>query len=95
MGIKAKEVIKQITFSLTSDIFNQLPSHRRDVWIREAIAEKLQRENRLTVGSAESKAISRIVNPIKEEEWITMGTLDETFDLEQVNQEIQERGYAG
>ncbi|UXE62384.1 MAG: hypothetical protein KA717_06225 [Woronichinia naegeliana WA131] len=52
MGIKAKEVIKQITVSLTSDIFNQLPSHRRDVWIREAIAEKLQRENRLIVGSA-------------------------------------------
>ena len=95
MGIKAKEVIKQITVSLTSDIFNQLPSHRRDVWIREAIAEKLQRENRLTVGSAESKAISRIVNPIEEEECITMGTLDETFDLEQVNQEIRKRGYAG
>lgn len=95
MGIKAKEAIKQITVSLNSDIFNQLPSHRRDVWIREAIAEKLQRENRLTVASAESKAVSRIVNPIKEEEWITMGTLDETFDLEQINQEIRERGYAG
>ncbi len=95
MDIKAKESIKQITVSLTSDIFNQLPLHRRDIWIREAIAEKLQRENCLTVASAESKAVSRIVNPIKEEEWITMGNLDETFDLEQVNQEIKERGYAG
>jgi len=38
MDIKTKESIKQITVSLNSDIFNQLPSHRRDVWIQEAIA---------------------------------------------------------
>jgi CRISPR/Cas system endoribonuclease Cas6 (RAMP superfamily) len=95
MKIKAKETINRVTVSLNSDIFNQLPSHHRDAWIREAIAEKLERENRLIVSSTESKAISRIVNPIKEEEWITMGTLEEKFDLEQVNQEIRERGYAG
>jgi hypothetical protein len=95
MKIKAKEAINRITVSLNSDIFNQLPSHRRDAWIQEAIAEKLQRENQLTVNSAESKAISRMINPIQEEEWITMGNLDETFNLEQINQEIKERGYAG
>ena len=95
MKIKAKEAINRVTVSLNSDIFNQLPSHRRDVWIQEAIAEKLQRENRLTVNSAESKAICRMINPIEEEEWITMGNLDETFNLEQINQELKERGYAG
>lgn len=95
MGINAKETIKQITVSLTNDIFNQLPPHHQDIWIQEAIAEKLQRKNGLTVISGESKAISRIVHPIQEKEWITMGTLDDTFDLEQINQEIKERGYAG
>ena len=61
--------------------------------MREAIAEKLQRENRLVLNSAESKAIDRIAKPIKEDEWITLGTLDDEFDLEQVNREIERRGY--
>ena len=95
MKIKAKEAINRVTVSLNSDIFNQLPSHHRDAWIQEAIAEKLQRDNQLTVNSAESKAICRMINPIEEEEWITMGNLDETFNLEQINQELKERGYAG
>jgi hypothetical protein len=62
-------------------------------WLREAIEEKLHRENRLVLSSAESKAIDRIAKPIKEDEWITMGSLDEEFDLEQVNREIKLRGY--
>jgi hypothetical protein len=36
-----------------------------------------------------------MINPIQEEEWITMGNLDETFNLEQINQDLKERGYAG
>jgi CRISPR/Cas system endoribonuclease Cas6 (RAMP superfamily) len=57
------------------------------------IIEKLQRENRLVFSSAESKAIDRIAKPIKEDEWITVGTLDDEFDLKQVNREIERRGY--
>lgn len=91
--MKTKEITKRVTVSLAADVFNRLPSQQRVAWIREAIAEKLQRENQLAFSSAESKAVARIANPIKEEEWITIGTLDEEFDLEQVNQEIQERGY--
>ena len=30
--------------------------------------------------------------PIGEDEWVTIGTLDEEFDLEQVNREIVQRG---
>lgn len=75
-----KEIIKRVTVSLMADVFNRLPSQQRVDWIREAIAEKLQRESRLTFNSAESKAINRIVNPIKEEDWVTIGTLDEEFD---------------
>jgi hypothetical protein len=91
--VKAKGITKRVTVSLTSDIFNRLPSQGRMNWVREAIAEKLQRENRLVLNSAESKAIDRITKPIKEDEWITVGTLDDEFDLEQVNREIKGRGY--
>jgi hypothetical protein len=91
--VKAKGITKRVTVSLTSDIFNSLPSQGRMDWLREAIAEKLQRENRLVLNSAESKAIDRIAKPIKEDEWITVGTLDDEFDLEQVNREIKRRGY--
>ena len=91
--MKAKGITKRVTVSLTSDIFNSLPSQGRMDWLREAIAEKLQRENRLVLNSAESKAIDRIAKPIKEDEWITVGTLDDEFDLEQVNREIKRRGY--
>jgi hypothetical protein len=91
--VKAKSITKRVTLSLPSDVFNSLPSQGRMNWLREAIAEKLQRENRLVLISAESKAIERIAKPIKEDEWVTMGTLDEEFDLEQVNREIKLRGY--
>jgi hypothetical protein len=91
--VKAKGITKRVTVSLTSDVFNRLPSQGRMNWLREAIAEKLQRENRLVLNSAESKAIDRIAKPIKEDEWITVGTLDDEFDLEQVNREIKRRGY--
>jgi len=91
--VKTKGITKRVTVSLTSDIFNSLPSQGRMNWLREAIAEKLQRENRLVLYSAESKAIDRITKPIKEDEWITVGTLDDEFDLKQVNREIKQRGY--
>lgn len=91
--MKAKSITKRVTVSLPSDVFNNLPPKGRMNWLREAIAEKLERENRLVLSSAESKAIDRITKPIQEDEWITMGTLDEEFDLEQVNREIQLRGY--
>jgi len=91
--VKAKSITKRVTLSLPSDVFNSLPSQGRMNWLREAIAEKLQRENRLVLSSAESKAVNRIAKPIKEDEWVTMGTLDEEFDLEQVNREIKLRGY--
>jgi hypothetical protein len=91
--VKAKSITKRVIVSVTSDVFSSLPSQGRMNWLREAIAEKLQRENRLVLSSAESKAIDRIAKPINEDEWITMGTLDEEFDLEQVNREIKLRGY--
>ena len=91
--MKAKSITKRITVSLPSDIFNSLPSQGRMNWLREAIAEKLKRENQLVLISAESKAIDRIAKPIKEDEWVTIGNLDEEFDLEQVNREIKLRGY--
>lgn len=91
--MKAKSITKRITVSLPSDIFNSLPSKGRMNWLREAIAEKLKRENQLVLISAESKAIYRIAKPIKEDEWVTIGNLDEEFDLEQVNREIKLRGY--
>jgi len=91
--VKAKSITKRVTVSLPSDIFNSLPSQGRMNWLREAIAEKLKRENQLVLISAESKAIDRIAKPIKEDEWVTIGNLDEEFDLEQVNREIKLRGY--
>ncbi len=91
--MKTKHITKRVTVSLPSDVFDSLPSQGRMNWLREAIAEKLQRENRLVFSSAESKAIDRIAQPIKEDEWVTVGTPDDEFDLEQVNREIKLRGY--
>jgi hypothetical protein len=91
--VKTKETTKRVTVSLTVDVFNSLPLQGRMRWLREAIAEKLRRENQFVSCSAESKAIARISMPIVEDEWITIGTLDEEFDLEQVNREIVQRGY--
>jgi hypothetical protein len=91
--MKEKGITRRVTVSLPSDIFNSLPSQGRMNWLREAIAEKLQRENRLVFSSAESKAIDRIAKPIKEDEWVTVGTLDDELDLEQVNREIKLRDY--
>ena len=72
--MRVKSITKRVTVSLPSDIFNSLPSQGRMSWLREAIAEKLERENRLVLSSAESKAIDRMDKPIKEDEWITIGT---------------------
>lgn len=91
--MKVKSITKRVTVSLPSDIFNSLPSQGRMNCLREAITEKLKRENQLVLTSAESKAIDRIAKPIKEDEWVTIGSLDEEFDLDQVNREIKLRGY--
>jgi hypothetical protein len=91
--VKTKDTTKRVTVSLTVDVFNSLPLQGRMRWLREAIAEKLRRENQFVSSSAESKAITRIAKPIGEDEWVTIGTLDEEFDLEQVNREIVQRGY--
>ena len=91
--MKTKETTKRVTVSLTVDVFNSLSLRGRMRWLREAIAEKLRRENQFVSSSAESKAIDRIAMPIGEDEWITIGTLDEEVDLEQVNREIVQRGY--
>jgi len=91
--VKTKDTTKRVTVSLAIDVFNSLPLRGRMSWLREAIAEKLQRENQFVSSSAESKAIARIAKPIGEDEWVTIGTLDEEFDLEQVNREIVQRGY--
>ncbi len=91
--MKTKETNKRVTVSLTVDVFNSLPLRGRMRWLRDAIAEKLRRENQFVSCSAESKAIARIAMPIGENEWVTIGTLDEEFDLEQVNREIVQRGY--
>jgi hypothetical protein len=87
-------ITKRVTVALAADVFNSLPSQGRLSWIREAIAEKLLRENRFVASSAEAKAIARISNPIAESEWVTMGTLDEEFDLDQINKELRQRGYS-
>ncbi len=91
--MKTKETTKSITVSLAIDVFNSLPLQGRMRWLREAIAEKLRQENQFVSSSAESKAIARIAMPIGEDEWVTIGILDEEFDLEQVNREIVQRGY--
>ena len=66
--MKTKETTKRVTLSLTVSIFNSLPLRGRMNWLREAISEKLQRENRFVSSSAEYKAIARIATPIGEDE---------------------------
>ncbi len=68
--------------ALAADFFNSLPSQGRVSWIRKAIAEKLPRDNRFVASSAEAKAIAHISKPISESDWVTVGTLDEEFDLD-------------
>jgi RNase H-fold protein (predicted Holliday junction resolvase) len=43
--------------------------------------------------SAEAKALQRIANPIREEDWVTIGTLDEEFDMEEIARKVRESGY--
>ncbi len=43
--------------------------------------------------SAEAKALQRIANPIREEDWVTIGKLDEEFNIEEVARKIKERRY--
>ncbi|MCY7407749.1 MAG: hypothetical protein LH631_10335 [Alkalinema sp. CAN_BIN05] len=71
-----------MAYSWSLSIFRPFPLCGRMGWLREAIAEKLRRENQFVSSSAESKAIDRIAMPIGEDEWITIGTLDQEFDLE-------------
>jgi hypothetical protein len=43
--------------------------------------------------SAEAKALQRINNPIREDDWMTIGKLDEEFDMEEIAKKVRERGY--
>jgi len=43
--------------------------------------------------SAEARALQRITNPIREDDWVTIGTLDEEFDMEEIAKKVRERGY--
>ena len=47
----------------------------------------------LSPASAEGKALSRIRNPIPEDEWITVAQESDHVDMEAVKQRIKQRGY--
>jgi hypothetical protein len=47
----------------------------------------------LDPNSAEGKALQRIENPIKEDEWITVGEIGEEIDMEAIDKRIKQRGY--
>lgn len=47
----------------------------------------------LDPNSAEGKALQRIENPIKEDEWITVGEIGEEIDMEAIYERIKQRGY--
>ena len=84
---------QEIVVRLAAKLLEALPSNNLNAWISSAIAEKLERDAWLKQNSAEAKAISRIANPIREEDWVTIGTLDEEFDMEEIARKVKERGY--
>lgn len=47
----------------------------------------------LNPNSAEGKALTRIRNPISENEWITVGEIGQNIDMEAVRERIKQRGY--
>ena len=47
----------------------------------------------LDPNSAEGKALQRIENPLREDEWITIGKIGEEVDMEAVKERIKQRGY--
>jgi len=60
-------------------------------WIREAIAEKLQRESLIFV-SAEAKAIQRLDRLENPDHYITIGEAEEQIDIEAINKHLETRG---
>ena len=84
---------QEIVVRLAAKLLEALPSNNLNAWISSAIAEKLERETWLKKNSAEAKAISRITNPIREEDWVMIGALDEEFDMEKIARKVKERGY--
>jgi hypothetical protein len=60
-------------------------------WIREAIAEKLQRESLIFV-SAEAKAIQRLDRLENPDHYITLGEAEEQIDIEAINKHLETRG---
>ena len=47
----------------------------------------------LDPNSAEGKALQRIENPLREDEWITIGDIGEEIDMEAVRERMKQRGY--
>jgi hypothetical protein len=60
-------------------------------WIREAIAEKLQRES-LTFVSAEAKAIQRLDRRENPSNYTTLGEAEEDIDIKAINVHLGKRG---
>jgi hypothetical protein len=60
-------------------------------WIREAIAEKLQRESLLFV-SAEAKAMQRLDRIENESNYTTFGEAEEEIDIKAINAHLGKRG---
>ena len=60
-------------------------------WIRDAIAEKLQRES-VTFISAEAKAIQRLEGIDNLNNYTTVGEAEEEIDIEAINRHLTKRG---
>jgi len=84
---------QEIVVRLAVKLLEAMPRDRLNEWISSAIAEKLDREVWLKENSAEARALQRIANPIREEDWVTIGSLDEEFDMEEIAKKVRERGY--
>ncbi len=60
-------------------------------WIREAIAEKLQRESLIFV-YAEAKAIQRLDRLENPSNYTTLGEAEEEIDIKAINEHLGKRG---
>ena len=60
-------------------------------WIREAIAEKLQRESVIII-SAEAKAVQRLNRLNNPDNYTTLGEIGEPIDITAIQKHIRQRG---
>ena len=60
-------------------------------WIRNAIAEKLQRES-VIASCAESKAIHRLARLDNPNNYTIIGEVNEDIDIEAINKHLKKRG---